>query len=274
MKKLVFVLICTILCACTNRNSKTDQTTIAPECEVLFSANTDLSNYMVDDNGFILLLSGMHSNGWRGYGKSILPPKWEIIGDSLILNQKGKEGGDIIFDYKFKDFDLELEWKISKAGNSGIFYLAREIETRDISTGNSQLQHIFISAPEYQLLDNDYHPDGQLGGNGNRKSGSLYDMIPANPQTCNPHGEWNKTRIVVKNGNVTHWLNDTKVVEYSFLGQQWIDLLQSGKFGQEKWPLAFELMKDCGGKSHEGYIGLQDHGDEIIFRHIKIKILI
>jgi hypothetical protein len=274
MKWIFFMLVCTILSACTNKNKKTDQTAVSPEYEVLSHANINLSDYKKDENGFILLLSGKHPNGWRGYGKKALPPKWEIIDDSLILNQNGKEGGDIIFDHTFKDFDLYLEWKISKAGNSGIFYLAREIETKDMATSESKLQPIFISAPEYQLLDNDYHPDAQLGKNGNRKSGSLYDMIPANPQTSRPYGEWNKTRITVKDGNIIHWLNNTKVVEYSFLGQQWIELLQSGKFGQLKWPLAFELMKDCGGKNHEGYIGLQDHGDEVIFRNIKIKNLL
>lgn len=273
MKQIFYILVYVSLCACKGERGKTDHAWIPPEYRVLSSTNVNLSEYKKDEKNFVLLLSGAQPNGWRGYGKKTLPPKWEITGDSLILNQNGKEGGSIIFDYKFKDFELVLEWKISKGGNSGIFYLAQEIESKDMQSGNYKLQPIFISAPEYQLLDNDNHPDGQSGGNGNRKSGSLYDMIPANPQTGKSFGEWNKTRIIVKKGNVSHWLNDSKVVEYSFLGQEWIDLLQSGKFGQLKWPLAFELMKECGGKEHEGYIGLQDHGSEVVFRNIKINKL-
>jgi len=98
-------------------------------------------------------------------------------------------------------------------------------------------------------------------------------MIAAEPETTNPVGEWNHVRISVDNGNVVHQLNGVTVVEYSFLGQSWIDLLQASKFGQMKWPLAFELMKNCGGEKHEGYIGLQDIGDDVWFKNIRIKIL-
>lgn len=273
MSRTIHIIIGILLFSCTGKNDKADVVSDAPEYIVQESENVDLSSFQKDDEGFIILFDGKTSKGWRGYGMSDLPPKWEVSDDCLALNQNGKRGGDIIFNYQFRNFELEVDWRIDKAGNSGIFYLGQEIKTKDPTSGKYKFQPIYLSAPEYQLLDNDNHPDADLGKNHNRKSGSLYDIIPADPQTCNPYNEWNKARIVVNKGNVTHWLNGTKVVEYSFIGQQWIELLQSSKFGQMKWPLAFELMKDCGGKNHEGYIGLQDNGDNVSFKNIRIKIL-
>ena len=155
------------------------------------------------------------------------------------------DGGDLIFSHKFKNFELEFEWKISKGGNSGILYLAQEVMSKD-KDGNEVLEPIYISAPEYQLLDNENHPDAKLGKDNNRQSASLYDMIPAKPQNAKPFGDWTK---------------------------QWTDMLQASKFSETAWPLAFELLNNCGGDNHEGYIGLQDHGDDIWFRNIRVKVL-
>jgi len=273
MNRIFYLFISLIFFACTGKKNNAQESSNAPEYIILESDNVSLSSFTKDKDGYIILFDGKSTTGWRGYGKDYLPKNWMIADDCLTLNHNGNEGGDIIFAYKFKNFDLELEWKVPKAGNSGIFYLAREVKAKDIISDEYKLQSMFIAAPEYQILDNDNHPDAKLGKNGNRKSGSLYDMIAAEPQTANPYGEWNHTRIRVDKGNATHWLNGVKVVEYSFVGQPWIDLLQSGKFGQTKWPLAFELMKDCGGKNHEGYIGLQDIGDDISYKNIKIKII-
>jgi len=272
MKQIVYILIGFLFFTCAGKNNTSNAETNAPEYIVEKSVDIDLSSFKKDNEGFIILFDGKGVDGWRGYGKRYLPSGWEVVDDCLVLAQNGKEGGDIIFDYTFGNFELELDWKINKAGNSGVFYLGREVKAKDPVSGEYKLQPIYLSTPEYQLLDNDNHPDASLGKNGNRKSGSLYDMIHADPQTCKLFGEWNKTRIVVNKGKAMHWLNGIKVVEYSFVGQQWIDLLQLSKFGQTKWPLAFELMKDCGGKNHEGYIGLQDHGDNVSFRNIRIKI--
>ena len=124
------------------------------------------------------------------------------------------------------------------------------------------------------MLDNERHPDAKLGAVlGIRQSSSLYDMIPAKPQNANPAGQWNKVKIVVKNGKVTHYQNGVKVLSYKMWGEEWINLLQSSKFAENKWPIAFELLKNCGGDGHKGYFGFQDHGDEVWYRNIRVKAL-
>ena len=174
-----------------------------------------------------------------------------------------KDGGDIIYDRKFKNFELSFEWKVGKGSNSGVFYLAQEVPG----------EPIYISAPEYQILDNANHPDAKLGVDGNRQSASLYDMIPAKPQNAKPWGEWNTGKIMVYKGTVVHYQNGQNVLEYHLWTPQWKELLDASKFSQDKWPLAYDLLINCGGEEHEGYIGLQDHGDDVWYRNIKIKIL-
>ena len=165
---------------------------------------------------------------------------------------------------KVKDFELELEWKVGKGSNSGIFYLVQEVKD----------QPAYISAPECQVLDNENHPDAKLGAElGIRQSSSLYDMIPAKPQNAKPYGEWNKVKIMCYKGTVVHYQNDQAVVEYHLWTPQWDELLQKSKFSKEKWPLAYELLSNCGGENHEGFIGLQDHGDDVWYRNITVKVL-
>ena len=108
--------------------------------------------------------------------------------------EAGGGGGDIITLNKYKDFELSLEWKISEGGNSGIFYLAQELEGKPI----------YMSSPEMQMLDNEKHPDARLGKDGNRQAGALYDLIPAVPQNAKPVGEWNQVKILVYQGTVVH----------------------------------------------------------------------
>ena len=112
-----------------------------------------------------------------------------------------------------------------------------------------------------------------LGVDGNRQSSSLYDMIPAKPQNQKPYGEWNKVRIMVYKGTVVHAQNDVNVVEYHLWTPKWTDMLQASKFSAEAWPIGFELLNNCGGDEHKGYIGLQDHGDDVWYRNIRVKVM-
>lgn len=269
------------LSSCKNGSKKAAEGTAeanAPEYTVVEKEQVDLAQFPQDADGYYVIFDGTSTNGWRGYGKDALPSRWSIEDGCLKFSGTGTgegqtgEGGDVIFAHKFRNFELELEWKVSKGGNSGIFYLAQEVTTKS-EDGTERYEPIYISAPEYQVLDNANHPDAKLGVDGNRQSASLYDMIPAKPQNQNPFGEWNKARIMVYKGTVVHGQNDANVVEYHLWTQQWTDMLQASKFSQEKWPLAFELLNNCGGENHEGYIGFQDHGDDVWFRNVRVKFL-
>ncbi len=289
MKKLVLGLSCAVLavslisCGGKKKNAEAETTADAteakmPEYRVLDNPTIDLSEFKQDKDGYYILFDGSSTKGWRGYGKKELPAKWSIDGDALKFTGSGMgeaqeaDGGDIIFAHKFKNFELEFEWKVAKGSNSGVFYLAREVEAKD-NDGNWRMEPIYISSPEAQILDNVNHMDAKMGKDNNRQSMSLYDMIPAVPQNSKPFGEWNTGKIMVYKGTVVHGQNGENVVEYHLWTPQWTDLLQASKFSEQKWPLAFELLNNLGGEKREGYIGLQDHSDDVWFRNIRIKIL-
>ena len=244
-------------------------TDICPEYTILDKTQYALSKFAQDKDGFYILFDGKTFNGWRGYNRNDVPGRWVIEDSAIKFNGSGggeaqeADGGDLIFGHKFKNFELSIDWKCSKGANSGIFYLAQEIKG----------EPIYISSPESQVLDNENHPDAKMGKDGNRKSTSLYDMIPAKPQNAKPFNEWNNTTITVYRGTVLHQQNGENVLEYHLWTPQWTAMLQASKFSQEAWPLAFELLNNCGGANREGYIGLQDHGDDVWFKNIRIKIL-
>ena len=289
MKKSVLFTTCialtATLAACGGQSGKKAKTAEAeaetkasPEYTVIEKEQVDLASFPKDKDGYYVIFDGKTFNGWRGYGKDHVPSRWTIDNGAIKFNGSGggeaqtSEGGDLIFAHKLKNFELEMEWMVSKGGNSGIFSLAQEVATTD-ENGGQRIEPIYISCPEYQVLDNENHPDAKLGVDGNRKSASLYDMIPANPQNSKPYGEWNKAKIMVYKGTVVHGQNDTNVLEYHLWTPQWTDMLQKSKFSEEKWPLAFVLLNNCGGENHEGYIGMQDHGDDVWFRNIRVKVL-
>ncbi len=209
-----------------------------------------------------ILFDGTSIQGWRNYNKPTFPEKgWEIIDGTLHCIGSGKGeagggGGDILYDKKYANFHLTLEWKISEGGNSGIFYLAQE---------SPEFDYIWKTAPEMQVLDNERHPDAQAGVNGNRQAGSLYDLIPAVPQNAKPAGEWNTAEIKVYKGTVWHIQNGKTVLEYHLWTPDWNTLVAGSKFPS--------LNPNWANVASEGYIGLQDHGDDVWYRNIKIREL-
>ena len=288
MKKVFYPLACCMIagvitsCGSSPKSNSAQEEPSADMVALAYSstlkgAETDSLNLPVDKDGYITIFDGKTFNGWRGYGKDRVPSPWTIEDGCIKFNGSGGgeaqdgDGGDIIFAHKFKNFELELEWKISKGGNSGIFYLAQEV-TSD-KDGNQVLEPIYISAPEFQVLDNANHPDAKLGKDNNRQAASLYDMIPAVPQNAKPFGEWNKAKIMVYKGTVVHGQNDENVLEYHLWTPKWTEMLQASKFSEKNWPLAFQLLNNCGGDNREGFIGMQDHGDDVWFRNIRVKVL-
>lgn len=208
---------------------------------------------------WIILFDGTSTDEWRGYNKEIFPESgWSVVDGALMVQGSGRGeaggGGDIITKRKFRNFELSLEWKTSEGGNSGIFYLAQEIPG----------EPIWKSAPEMQILDNERHADANLGKDGNRQAGSLYDLIPAIPQNAKPVGEWNHAKITVYKGTVIHWQNGENVLEYHLWTEEWNKMVLESKFKDYEWFL---------NTAEEGHIGLQDHGDDIWFRNVKIREL-
>ena len=207
------------------------------------------------EEGWITLFDGTTTEGWIGYGKEAFPAQGWVIEDGALKCQgsgqgeAGGGGGDIVYNKAFKDFRLQMEWKISSGGNSGIFYGALINE-----------DPIWKSSTEMQVLDNVKHPDALLGKDGNRQAGSLYDLIPAKPQNAKPVGEWNTVEILVYQGTVAHKMNGETVLEYHLGTPDWDALIAGSKF--KDFPNF--------GKYREGYIGLQDHGNDVWFRNIRI----
>ena len=230
----------------------------------------NLENFPKDEDGYYILFDGTSLNGWRGYNQDVVPPRWTIDDGCLKFTGTGsgeaheEDGGDLLFAYKFKNFELTFDWKVSKGANSGVFFYAREIKGEEI----------YISCPEYQILDNANHVDAKAGIDGNRQSASLYDMIPAKPQNALPYGEWNTGAIIVSKGTVFHQQNGITVVEYHLWTPKWNEMIANSKFKPKgDFPLAFDLFTNLGGPNREGYIAFQDHSDDVWYRNIRVKIL-
>ncbi|MDR2916614.1 MAG: DUF1080 domain-containing protein [Tannerella sp.] len=223
----------------------------------LVSAQNNQLTKKEKKEGWILLFDGKSFDGWRKCNSDEMATNWEISEKSMKVKRGEKaghgQGGDILFgNEKFSDFELSIDWKIEKEGNSGIFYYVVE----------EPGQPIYYAAPEIQVLDNWHASDNKLT---NHLAGSLYDMLPALPQNAKPAGEWNTIVIRVKDGKVTHTQNGVKVVEYTLWTPEWYDMVSRSKF--KDWTGFKE------GPAKEGYIGLQDHGYDCWFKNIKIRKL-
>ena len=261
--------------ACKNCEQKTEKAAVAEAAvaQIVENEQYDLSQLKQDEEGYYILFDGSSLDGWRGYGQTAVPASWENDGECIHLKGSGtgeaqaEGGGDLMFAHKFTNFTLELEYKISKGGNSGIFYLAQEAKD-----ANGEMLTIWQSCSEYQVLDNANHIDAQLGVDGNRQAASLYDMVPAVPQNAKPFGEWNKAKIVVFKGTVIHYQNDEKVLEYHLWTPKWKEMLDNSKFCQGgEFPYAYGMMIEEG--KDGGYFALQDHGDDVWYRNVRIKLM-
>jgi hypothetical protein len=194
------------------------------------------------------LFDGASLDKWRGYKMEGIPGGWSVQ-DSVIYCA-GTSGGDIITKSQWQDFELQLEWKISDGGNSGIYYRLTELHHSAYDTG-----------PEYQLLDNTV-----LAGVADRldeTTASVFDVYSPSVDLTKPVGEWNSTRIVADSTHVEHWLNGTRVVQFDLFTADW-----DKRIAESKWTEHMDF-----GRMKSGHIGFQDHGNEVWFRNIKIRKL-
>lgn len=208
--------------------------------------------------GWELLFDGKTTNGWRNFRKETIGSAWKVDDNALALTKaqgndgwQVKDGGDIITDKAYENYELTIEWKIQNCGNSGIIFNVFEDENFD---------YVWQTGPEMQVLDNLCHPDSRIR---THRASDLYDMIECNRVTVKPAGAWNQARLVINNGKAEHWLNGRKVVEYEMFTKEWEAMIAKSKFKDMK---GFGTYK-------KGHISLQDHGDLVWYRNIKIMEL-
>lgn len=235
---LVF-LLATSVAACTVVKE--------PEREVASNqSDTAAAAGQVSAGEWRSLFDGATTAGWRGYRGTGAPAGWEVVNGELT---RVGPGGDIVTVDEYGDFELELEWKVAPGGNSGIMYRVTE------TAANS-----YESGPEMQVLDDSGHADGRSRLT---SAGSAYGLYPAPEGVVKPAGEWNAVRLVVNGNHVEHWLNGQKVVDYELGSPDWEAKVKASKFAE--WPGY--------GRAARGRIALQDHGDRVAYRNIRIREL-
>jgi len=198
------------------------------------------------------LFNGKNLEGWHVFNNPETDGKWKVSEGALFFDSKADaQGGDIVTDGDYENFEFMLEWKISACGNSGIFWGVQE---------DGKLDRTWHSAPEMQVLDNTCHPDAKIV---THRAGDLYDMISCSEETVKPAGEWNAVKIIANNGKYKFYQNGVNVVSFEMFNDKWDAMVADSKF------------KDRAhfGKYRKGKFALQDHGNDVWFRNIKIREL-
>jgi hypothetical protein len=205
--------------------------------------------------GWQLLFDGTSSKGWHTYRQTTASPAWKVTNGVLELDQAAKKGGapggDLVTNDEYENYELSIDWKISEGGNSGIIFSVHE---------DPAFEATYQTGPEMQVLDDAKHRDGKIP---KHNSGDLYDLIKSEKRSAKPVGEWNTAKIIKKDGHLTLWLNGVKTAETTMGTPEWDALVANSKFKDWK---GF-------GKYPKGHIALQDHGDVVAYRNIKIRTL-
>lgn len=207
-------------------------------------------------DGWKLLFDGKTKNGWHVYNHNTDGSAWKVEDGTLFLDPAAKGpdnagGGDLINEQEFENFHFKLEWKLTPNGNSGVIFQAQE---------DKKYRWPWQTGPEMQILDNNGHPDAKIK---THRAGDLYDMISSSPETVKPVGEWNLLEIVADRGKLDFYLNSVKVVSTTQWDDNWRDMIAKSKFRNSK---EFGTYK-------KGKLALQDHGDKVWFRNIKVREL-
>ncbi|USD27533.1 DUF1080 domain-containing protein [Pseudoalteromonas sp. SCSIO 43201] len=216
-------------------------------CTACASTTDNQLSQQEQQAGWQLLFDGKDMSHWRNFKRDTLDPKWQVKDGAMTLTQGG--GGDILTKEIYRNFELQLEWKVSRRGNSGIFVLVDE-------TGSA----IYSRAPEIQILDNEEHPDNKIDSH---LAGSIFDLIAAPSKAHKPAEKWNQVRIKMLDNHLQVWQNGVSTTSVVIGSSTWNTLVKDSKFAT--WEGFAEGKK--------GHIGLQDHGDQVWFKNIKIREL-
>ena len=200
---------------------------------------------------WVSLFDGRTLAGWHAFNKTTGAPSGWRVDEGAIHFAPGGDGGDIATDAQYGDFEFEVEWKIQACGNSGIFYRGAE---------GAAYNAVYLTAPEMQVLDDTCHPDARFPSH---TAGGLYDLYVPRAAVVRPAGEWNQARIVARGGHIEHWLNGTMIVEAEQGSAAWNARVAASKF---RTMPAF-------GTQRSGVIALQDHGDRVWYRALRIRTL-
>lgn len=207
--------------------------------------------------GWILLFDGETTRGWHSYGREKAGEAWKVKEGELFLDTTKKdgwqtaEGGDLVTANEYKNFHLKLDWKISKGGNSGLIFLVHE---------DGKYEHSWYTGPEVQIADDEMNEDGKII---KHQAGDIYDILGGSGKTVKPAGEWNTMELICQDGGLTVMLNKRKIISTTMWGENWRKLIAASKF---KDMPGFGTYK-------KGKIALQDHGNLVAFRNIKLKVL-
>jgi hypothetical protein len=254
-RSLLFLSIVGLANGCNNEGTKT--TTSTDSNNTTMTTVSALTEEEQKD-GWISLFDGQTTKGWHKYGGKPVGSSWKVVDGTLHLDASEKDnwqirdGGDIVSDDEYDNFHFKLEWKIDTCGNSGVIIYIHEDSVK--------YKWPWMTGPEMQVLDNKCHPDAKII---KHRAGDLYDLITSAPETVKPALEWNLAEVKSLNGNLEFFLNGTKVVSTTMWDEGWKKMIAGSKF---------KSMKDFG-TYKKGRIGLQDHGNNVWFRNIKIKKL-
>jgi hypothetical protein len=256
------LLIMGIVLACSCQSTPEPEQSPSPSNDTTVNATTaaasDNSLTIAEQSeGWQMLFDGTTKNGWHIYNNKSDGAAWVVSDGALRLDPKEKKdgktvgGGDIVTADEYENFHLSLEWKLDTGGNSGVIFFVKE---------DQKYENTYNTGPEMQVLDNERHKDAKID---KHRAADLYDLVSSSPETVKKAGEWNKAEIIANKGALEFRLNDTKVLSTTLWDDNWKKMLAGSKFKQ--WP-DFGTFKS-------GKIALQDHGDPVWFRNIKIRKL-
>ena len=242
----IALLLFTSITACNSTKTNSSKSIIGDRNHLTGTAP-------ITEDGFKLLFDGKTTTGWHTYGKTTVGDAWKVDKGVLYVDSTVKEGGDLVSNNEYENFDLKYEWKISQNGNGGVMFNVKDDAVKYHAT--------YLTGPEVQILDNDGHADGKIT---KHRAGDLYDLIKSSSEPVKPVGEFNQAEIISNQGKLDIFLNGTKVVSTTMYDDNWRQLIAGSKF---------KALSADFGTFKSGKIALQDHGNAVWFRNIRIKTL-